>query len=236
MTNILDRLEKLKAMANSNSPEEAAIAIRKMQQMMEDNNLTQKDLDRYQLGEVNIKSTQSVSQVKDWESAIMWIAAKAFGGSVLFTSGSSWLYYTDGSKRRNPDPFGTFTIVGFKSVLPLIEYAATFLLRAIVKGRRELNLRLPREMPRDVKTYELDGYCHGFIAAVKDKVKGLGVDPLIEEYVKDLTEGRDPKESQRRNGGEYGQRIGLKDGEALDLNRPMSAVGSTLALEHLKGA
>lgn len=237
MSSILDRLEKLKAMANGNSPNEAAIAIQKMQALMDEHRLTQKDLDRYQLGEVRIKSTQSVSQIKDWENAIMWIAASAFGGSVMFSKGNSWLYYTNRvtgeiTKKRNPDPFGTFTIVGFKATLPLIEYAATFLLRACVKGRRELNLTLPREMPRDVKTYELDGFCQGFTHAVKDKIKGLGVDPLIEEYIKDVTEGRDPRKSQDRSGGMYGQQHGLKVGEALDLNRPMGAVAPTLALEH----
>lgn len=241
MSTILDRLEKLKAMANGNSPAEAAIALRKMQEMMEQNNLTEKDLDRYQLGEVKIKSTQSVSQIKDWENNIMWLAASAFGGSVLFTSGHSWVYYRSVKtgnllKKRNPDPFGTYTIVGFKSVLPLIEYAATFLQRAVVKGRKELNASFPKEMPRDVKTYELDGYCQGFVYAVKDKIVALGIDPLVEEYVRDLTDGRDKRNSQVRPGGEMGMRLGLKDGEALDMNRPMSAVGATLALEHLKGA
>jgi hypothetical protein len=233
MTSILDKLEKLKAMRDqTGSPAEAAVAISKMQKIMEEHNLTEKDLDRYQLGEIRIKSTQSVSNIKDWELGVMEAAAEAFGGKVLWVSGKSWKRRKDGSKYRNPDPFGTFILIGFKAALPMMEYAATFLLRAIVNGRREMNLTLPRDMPRQIKTYELDGFCQGFIYAVRQKIVGLGIDPLILEWAADRVAGRPVKQAQDRSGGQYGINMGLEAGEALDLNRPMSAVGSTLALEH----
>jgi hypothetical protein len=222
MAAILEKLEKLRAMAQSNSPHEAAIALRKLQEMLAEHNLTEKDLDRYKVGEITIKSTQSVSQVKDWENGIMWIVAEAFGGIVLYTNGSSWLHYSDGSKKRNPDPFGYFTIVGFKQTLPLMEYAATFLLRAVVDGRRRMNRDLPAKMDRRVKTYELDGYCQGFVAEVEKKVSKLVADPLIADYVKEKTEGRKARDAQERDGGAYGQMKGVADGKKIDLHRPMS--------------
>lgn len=232
MTSILDRLNKLRAMAEqTTSPAEAAVAIKKLQALLHEHNLTERDLDRYKIGEVTIKSTQSVSNVKDWEGWIMGIVADAFGGSVLWTSGSSWLKYKDGTKRRNPDPFGHFTLIGFKATLPLMEYTATLLLRTVVEGRRRLNSTLPRSMDRRVKTYELDGYCQGFVTEVSKKVQKMQADPLIAEYVKDVTNGRDAKKAQARNGGLKGALAGVRDAEDFDLNRPMGH-DETLMLEH----
>lgn len=232
MTSILDRLNKLRAMATqTTSPVEAAVAIKKLQALLHEHNLTEKDLDRYQIGEVKIKSTQSVSNVKDWEGWIMTAVADAFGGGVLWTSGSSWLYYKNGTKKRNPDPFGYFTLVGFKATLPLMEYTATLLLRAVVDGRRRLNATLPRDMDRLVKTYGLDGYCQGFVTEVAKKIEKLQADPLIGEYVKDVTEGRNEKKAQSRDCGLRGALAGVNDAADFDLHRPMGNE-QTLMLEN----
>lgn len=223
MTSILAKLEKLKARsADTSSPVEAGIALQMLQDLLAEHNLTEKDLDRYKLGEIKIKSTQSVSQIKDWENMIMWTVAQAFGGHVLWTNGHSWIKYRDGSKVRNSDPFGHFTLIGFKQTLPLMEYAATFLLRAVINGRREMNARLPAHWDRRHKTYELDGYCQGFVTTVRKKITALSVDPLILEYVEDITVGRPARDAQIRDGGMHGMLQGAKDGEAIDLHRPLS--------------
>lgn len=228
---ILDRLNKLRAMAEQTaSPAEAAVAIRKLQALLHEHNLTEKDLDRYQIGRLEIKSTQAVSKVNPWENSVMWAVAEAFGGSVLWRNGSSTVV-RNGVKVRNPDPFGTFTLVGFKATLPLMEYTATLLLRTVVEGRRRFNARLDPEMPRTVKTYELDGYCQGFVHEVREKVTKMIVDPLIAEYVADICAGREPRQAKARPGGLEGQLAGLRDGQDFDLHRPMGNE-QTLMLEH----
>lgn len=219
---LLDRLEKIRAMAKGGTPEEAAVAMSMLQKALEQHNLTEKDLDRYKVGEIDIKSTQAVSKVNAWENQIMWAVADAFGGHVLWTNGNSWVHYTDGSKRRNKDPFGKFTLVGFKQTLPLMEYAAKFLLRTVVEMRRQKNAGLPADMSRDQKTYMLDGYCNGFVMAVREKIAKLQTDGLIDDYIAEKIGDRPVREVNARDGDYYEMLKGLKDGKAVDLHRPMA--------------
>lgn len=226
MNKILDKIEKLLALAGSSNPNEASVALAKAQQLMEEHNLTAGMLERNKIGEVQIKSTQSVSRVKDWENQLVWTVAQAFGCRVMWQSGDSYLR----------DPYGRFILVGPKTQLQLAEYAATYLLRQVVDGRRRFNTTLGGfQLSRPAKTQQLDGYCWGYVKGVRSKVKKFAnpeqVEAAIDAHIKEQTAGRDPVETQQRKVGGMGLAQGLIDGNDEQLHRPMSGGAEVLKIE-----
>lgn len=225
MSAILDKIEKLFALAqNNDNPHQAAAAMAKAQALMAEHNLTLGTLERHKIGEIAIKSTQSVSKVKDWELWIVDSVARAFGCRIMWRSGNSYA----------KDPFGRFILVGPKVGLELAEYAAVFLLRKVVEGRRELNLRLPGGWSRQAKTKELDGFCKGYASTVWHKVLPLvhpeQMEAAIEAYVKETATAGETN-VQKREAGLEGYRMGVEAGNATDLNRPMNAGEAQLQLQ-----
>lgn len=225
MEKILNRIEKLLALAGSSNPNEASSALAKAQQLMEEHNLSEGMIERNKIGEVEIKSTQSVSRVKDWENALVWAVAKAFGCRVLWVSGNSYCR----------DPYGRFILVGPKTQLQLAEYAATYLLRQVVDGRRKFNQTLGGyQLSRTSKTQQLDGYCWGYVRGVRSKIKEFAnpeqVEAAIDAHIKDTVGDKDPIGTQQRKIGGHGLAAGLEAGSEEQLHRPMSGGAETLKL------
>jgi len=223
---ILDKIQKLLALATSSNEHEAALALQKAQALMAEHNLTSTDLHRSQIGTTQFRSTQSVSKVKDWELALVQQVAGAFGCRVLWIAGhsSDWDYW------------GRYELLGPKHQLPVAEYACTFLLRKIVKARTDFSAHLKANYRIDRKrlTQELDGFCHGWVRAVRSKVHALAnpdeVEAAMDAHIADTCDPDKKADVQERKIGAHGYRAGKIQGEDLEIHRPMSGKEDQLKL------
>jgi hypothetical protein len=214
---ILDKIQKLMALATSANEHEAALALSKAQALMAEHNLTSTDLHRSQLGTTQFKSTQSVSKVKDWELALVQQVAGAFGCRVLWVPGNS----------NDWDYWGRYELLGPKHQVTVAEYACTFLLRKIVKARADFSAHLKANYRIDRKrlTQELDGFCHGWVRAVRAKVHVLAnpaeVEAAMDELVAETCAGREANVDERKIGA-HGYQAGKLQGADLEIHRPMA--------------
>lgn len=214
---LIERIQKLLNLSASSNANEAAAAMEKAIAMMQEHNITHGDLLMKQIDRLEIKSTQSVSRPKDWESYLMHLVAEAFGCKLLWRAGRS----------KNKDYWGRHIFVGPKVHLPLVEYSVTYLLRSLVKGRSEfsrvLNLQGFRRGPE--MTAELDGYCKGWLYTIRPKMTAMALNidlqEAINKYVEDTTKGRQAKNHDRGQ-GLIGEFAGVMDAKKIDVNRPMT--------------
>jgi len=215
---LLDRIQKLLNLSTSSNANEAAAALAKASEIMAEHNLTQSSLLRHQIGEIKVKSTQSVSKVKDWENSLFHIVGKAFGCKVMFYPGRS----------KDIDYWGRFAFVGPKMNLPLAEYTVTFLLRQLVKERNAFSVQLSQAGFSRGKSMsaELDGFCKGWLRTIAPKVHAFALDidlqKAIDDFVKETTKGR-KAESHDRGHGRIGDFHGTVAAKNVDINRPMNA-------------
>lgn len=216
---LLDKIQKLLNLSTSSNANEAAAALAKASEIMAEHNLTQSSLLRHQIGQIDVKSSQSISKAKDWETMLFVTIGKAFGCKVMFTPGQSW---------NKKDYWARFNFVGPKMNLPLVEYTATFLQRQLVKERAAFSVTLSnhgysrgREM-----SAELDGFCKGWLRTITPKVHAFALDidlqKAIDDFVKEATEGRKAK-SHDRGHGTIGDFHGTVAAKNVDINRPMNA-------------
>lgn len=214
---LLEKIQKLLAMSTSSNPHEAAIFLEKATALMEEHNLTDKDVKRAQLGFVLIKSTQSVSKVKDWESDLVRMVCAAFGCKHTWIAGDS----------KYVDYWGRFRVLGEKDKVLLAEYAIVFLLRQLVKERTEFSRKLSAQGYRrsPAMTRELDGFCKGWIKIVRAKVHAFANDAelqaLIDDYLLEFTNGNKVKRHSRGN-GYWGNLHGQEAAANVHLHRPMN--------------
>ena len=203
MTNdekLLDKVQKLLAMGKSENAHEAAAFLEKATALMEAHGLTHKDIGRAQIGTKQVKSTQSISKVKDWENSLVWMVAKAFGCTVMWQSGDS----------RYLDYWGRFLLIGPKDKVELAEYATVVLLRQLVTERAKFSRLLSERgyYRGKAMTAQLDGFCKGWIATVRAKVHVFSNAPelqaTIDEYIKEMSTGM--IKSQSRGNGSLGNR------------------------------
>jgi len=222
---ILDKIQKLMGLATSSNEHEAAFALSKAQALMEEHNLTSTDIHRSQIGSTQFKSTQSVSKVKDWELALVQQVAGAFGCRVLWLPGNS----------NDWDYWGRYELVGLKHQVAIAEYACTFLLRKIVKARADFSADLKSKYRIDRKrlTLELDGFCHGWVRAVRSKVHALANPEEIQAAIDaDIAErcGNETADVQNRKAGHLGYAEGKERGSDLEIHRPMAGREDPLSL------
>lgn len=214
---ILDKVQKLMALAASSNEHEAAAALSKAQALLAEHNLTATDLHMSQIGTTQFKSTQSVSKVKDWELALVHQVARAFGCRVMWLPGHS----------QDIDYWGRFQLLGPKHQLTLAEYACVFLLRKLVKARTAFNkeLKAKYHLDRNRLTRELDGFCHGWVNAIRSKVHALAnpaeVEAAMESHIKVLC-GDEVADVQSRKIGAHGYHAGKLEGSDLEIHRPMA--------------
>ena len=216
---LLDRIQKLLALSTSSNAHEAALAMEKAMAMMAEHNLTNGDLLLSQVGEIFVRSTQSVSKCKDWETQLAHAVANGFGCK---------LYWQPGYSHNKPDYWGRFYFVGPKVNLPLVEYTMTYLLRKLVASRSEFSVKLSaRGYARGkAMTAQLDGYCKGWLHVVTPKIHALALNIDLQEAINKFFEERITSdkyaETDDRGNGYLGSMQGVLDAKGVDINRPMT--------------
>jgi hypothetical protein len=211
---ILNKIKKCLALSQSSNPNEAATALRQAQKLMEAYNVSSMDLSRAEIGEAEIKSKASVSRIKDWELALLSTVAKAFGCRLMWMKSYS----------HDADVFGRYTLVGLKDQVWMAHYTAEVLQRKLMKARAEF-VKALGPMGRWHKVREADGFCTGWVHAIKKTVQEFAMPPetkkLIDEVVERQTGGRDAK-VQNRDKGSLGVEAGYIAGKGESIHRPLS--------------
>ena len=213
---ILNKIKKCLALSQSSEPHEAAAALRQAQKLMEIHGVDQLNLRKSDIGEADLRSKVSVSKAKDWEVALLAMVGKAFGCKLIWT--------TSNSHRQGAAVFGRYTLVGLKSQVQLAHYTCEVLQRKLMKARAEFVGNLP-PLGRSRKTLEADGFCHGWVQAVRRTVSDFALDDgtrtLIEDAVKERTGGGMVK-VQKRKAGDYGFNAGHEAGSSESIHRPVA--------------
>lgn len=215
---LLEKVQKLLNLSASSNEHEAALALSKAAELMAEYGITKTALDRTQITRDEVKSTQSVSKVKDWELMLMQLVAKSFGCKLLWKPGVSWM---------RPDYWGRHVFIGHKDQVQLAVYAATVLLRQLTKARLKFSQDLAyRGYTRSpAMTAQLDGFCKGWIATIRAKVHAFAnspeLDKIIDEYILEISKGRMSKVDNRGHGA-LGHEVGASAALDVDLHRPMN--------------
>lgn len=214
--NILRKIKKCLALSQSSEPAEAAAALRQAQKLMTLHNVDALDLKRSDIGTAEVRSKASVSRIKDWELSLLNTVAKAFGCSLMWRDSSSY----------SQNVFGCYTLVGLKSQVQLAQYTADVMQRKLMKARAEFLKTVPHYYYRQEKTAAGDGFCHGWVMAVKKTVHEFAMPDetkrLIKEHLDTETEGRDAKKPQERQCDADGLRAGYEAGQAESIHRPLN--------------
>lgn len=209
---IREKVNKLLAMAaDQSSPNEAANAMAMAQKLMVEHGINTIDLKKAELKITHVPSMFSITDPKDYE---MWLAmscADAFGCH----------YYWSGGRPGKKWTFGKWWFVGRPDQIALAEHFMVVLQRAMYKGRAEL-VRNLAGYPAKRKTEEGNGYCKGFVIAIR---KNLIEVEKPEKEVADAVAGVGEKsaEPQKSEAGAAGQWAGYEAGLKQGLHRPMTS-------------
>lgn len=157
---ILDKIKKLLALARSTSSEhEAANAMRKVQALMKEHQLTETDVALHEIAEQHTKRANTSSKQPQWASMLSKTIASAFGIDYLL----SW----------QPAIGRCITFIGPKDRVEIGTYCYDVLAPQLVKARREFLAGLNKRLKTATKTNRADLFAEGWIIAVRSKVEAL---------------------------------------------------------------
>jgi len=216
---LVARVQKLLTLSGSTNSNEAASALAKANEIMRAEGISLVDVQRSQIGESKVKSTQSVSKPKDWENALVCAVGRAFACHVLWQPGVSY----------RKDYWGRYIFVGHQEYVALAEFAAVSLLRQLVKAKVKRNKEINDAggLPARTLTAELNGFCWGWVSVVGRKVETFAKETspefkkLVEDFCAEQTEGRQAK----GRGSSYDIDAYLTGTEAagdVQIHRPMT--------------
>ena len=218
---ILDKIKKCLALSASSEPHEAAAALRQAQKLMEKFGVSESDIGRADIGQVEFRSAFSVSNIKDYELALVSTVAKAFGCKILWKKSSS--------HAQGADVYGRYIMIGLKSQVPVAEYTVSVLQRKLVKARAQFVVDLTErhhnvKLDRAYKVKQADGFCQGWVGSVAKTVFAFALNEdtasLINDEVKRIASGKSAK-TQHRDGGAAGYYAGQQAGAGESIHRPM---------------
>lgn len=222
---VIDKIKKLLALAKSPEEHEAALALRKAQQLMKENGITTTDIAAGEIVEITSDVYIQARTIKDWFSVLVWEVAELFQcGAYVLTE----CKYDMKSGRRK---YQSKPVFFGKGVNPeLAEYYFTVLYRKLRRARAD-HMKL---FFADKTTYG-DSFAIGWVVAVRDKIrpmapprpttaettgiKGLVPVDAIKAYEANLNARQlDARESQR---GNVSSRYGYRAGQKVEVHKPV---------------
>ena len=220
---LLEKIQKLMNLGSSPNAHEAASAMAMAQRLMAEHDLTLSQVRQVEVSHVFVKSKFATSKPKGFEINLARTVASAFGCEILWHSSWSSLRETHGASAI----FGSFIFVGKKSSLPLVEHLFIVLQRKLVSGRAEVVRGLPPGYDAKSKTLEGDGFCIGYVKAVRQHVVAMGSDVpkqvLLDYTQAHLNPSSKPTTASNTKAGAHGYQAGLEAGAKERLHRPMGS-------------
>ena len=214
---ILEKIKKLKAKGEGVGPEEAALFMNKVNQMMDDLGISETDIHLTDFGHTRYKSNLGVSRENRYENRLLHTVAKAFGCTLLYHAARS--HFLDNKAE--------YSFIGRKDRAELASYTATVLARKLSKARQTYIKTVPEWYSRSEKTAAANGFCLGWVEEIAKTVHGFAGTPqdleLIDAYQL-KTFGEITKESKSKKLGWHrdGLEAGRRAAKDESLHRPMN--------------
>lgn len=158
----LKKIKKCMAVANSNSPEEAAIALNQAQKLMAAYQVTERELSLIDVQEVKVKACSTAANA--WEVRLARMVAEAFGcdffGSLrgIYNAAGTWV------RERH------YVFVGIDAAPTIAGYAYEVLSRQCARDRLVHIRKQPKNCKPITKTARGDAFASGWVFAVSGLV------------------------------------------------------------------
>lgn len=157
---ILDKIKKLLALAKSTSSEhEAANAMRKVQALMKEHQLTETDVALHEIAEQHTKRANSANKQPRWSLLLAHTIGTAFGLRYF-------LSYHRGIGQ-------TIVFVGPKDRVEIGTYCYEVLAPQLVKARSNYQNTLDKRLKRTTKINRADLFAEGWMLTVLRKIEAL---------------------------------------------------------------
>jgi hypothetical protein len=169
---VLDKIKKLLALGQSDNPNEAAEAMKKARELMQQNQVSMQDVELSSIGEYMVSMANMSEKQPAWHVMLINIVAGSFGVEPLIAG-----------YKGNP----ILKFIGLKNRIEVAAYCYTVLSRKIVAERKHFISTLSKRMKTANKTIKGDVFCRGWVLGVADNVSILARDDrerqLIDEYM-----------------------------------------------------
>lgn len=171
---VLDKIKKLLALGQSTNPHEAANAVCKAQQLMQEYQLTMQDVELTSIGEVATKMTNTSRKQPRWHVGLIHVVCSAFGVAPF-------VEYHLGA-----EPVCKF--IGRHEKIEVAVYFYIVLSRKIKQARRQYLSALSRRTKAANRTARADLFCEGWVYGVAHNIakpaQSEKEEGLIKEYIR----------------------------------------------------
>lgn len=211
---LLEKLKKLLALAKSDNPHEAALALQRAQKLMQAYNITQADLALSDIDESvsNYWAAGSVNPPR-YMLGLLDIIQVAFGVKPIIHSGFKASVGFYGNKNR----------------VELASYTWEVLARQLVVARKNYIRQQNKRIKNATKTSRGDKFAEGWVLAVRREVHSFSMSCEERELAKlwleqkypdsGTTAGREPGKSRD---SDMSRHLGYREGENIRLHQPVS--------------
>lgn len=161
----LQKIKKCLAVARSNSPEEAAIALGQAQKLMAAHQVTERELSVIDVQEVKAKACSTVAN--RWETLLIHVISDAFGCEVY---GQLRGYYNAAGVYVREK---SHVFVGLDAAPSIAAYAFEVLARQCLRDRQAHIRKQPKNCKAITKTARGDAFALGWVNTAADKVERM---------------------------------------------------------------
>jgi hypothetical protein len=166
---VKDKLKKLFALSKSPNAAEAASALRKAQELMDQYNVSAEEIGRPEIRAEDI-NTNTGEKAPQHQGRLMFNIARAFGCRSAYG-----FIRLEGYRAV----YGS-TFIGLDHQVKIASFIATVLLRKMAKARTEYIKSLKKVKSRYQKTIRADQFCRGWVASVCQKLREFANTPEVE--------------------------------------------------------
>lgn len=172
---ILNKIKKLLALAKSTNPHEAANALRMAQKLMQENSLSQTDIELLEIQMESVRDVNQAQSIPTWSAMLARAVADAFGLDVI---------------RARPALFSSYVMqfVGPAERVEIGSYCYMVLGRKLVKARSEFLKSLNKRLKKTSKIARVNLFAIGWIQGVMAQVEKLVPNEKEQALIKQFQE------------------------------------------------
>ena len=227
---ILGKIKKCLALAGSDNPNEAAVALKQAHTLMEKHGVSNFEVTMSDIGE---SETQARTMARDkpaqWECNLAALVGKAFGCRLM-------IHKSVLPKVYGPANDGKFVFVGLKHQAEVAAYTASVLIRKCKTARQNwiktffVENGLDRSVGRGRKSKMGDAFAEGWVAQIRPLVTDFAnpkeIEDAIDRHVDESTKGAQAQAREAKSAGRYADSLavaaGMRAAKGESLYRPMN--------------
>ncbi len=220
---IIRKIKRCLALGQSSNQNEAEMAMRQAQKMMQE----------YRLGEADVLASEvssterqtGLTRMSDWQRILANTAARAFNCKFLMR------HYTGGPV--------TFIFIGVMPAAELAAYAYDTLLAQVKKDRKDFRSKY------DVTRGQCDDFCSGWVYAVNEKITQFAhdsgcaqtanalmvvtqrEDAAIDAWIKESMDKVTERKSIKKEVCQEAVNLGAKDGQKANIHNAIHGAGQS---------